>query len=92
MRTIIKHDGTEIALDRKHSIQELTKLIGAEKHGIDTVSLIDGKHVMLVDDIGLLLNLPINAKATAHYAEKCRGRNETAIHGDVAIVPDEDFV
>jgi hypothetical protein len=90
MRMLIKSDGTEVPLSRPHKMDELSKLIGAKI--LDTVTLIDRRHVMIVNDLGHRLGLPVNEKATAHYHAKCRpGSNPPPIVGDVVIVPDEDF-
>jgi hypothetical protein len=55
------------------------------------VSLKDGVHVMIVDDVGHRKDLPINNKATYLYWEKCVRPVFHVIRGDVLIVPDEDY-
>jgi hypothetical protein len=90
MRVLLKTDGTTVALDRVHTMGEIAGLIGAKV--LDTVSLIDGVHVMIVNDLGHKLQLPANNAATVHYHAKCRpGSNPPPILGDVVIVPDLDF-
>lgn len=89
MRKIIRADGTEIELDVRQSMPQIEKHIGADF--LDTVTLRDRVHVMLVDDLGHSKELPVNQKATEHYWERCGGQNDHVIRGDVVIVPDEDF-
>jgi hypothetical protein len=90
MRVILRANGTKIELTRKHTMDELSKLIGAKI--IDTVTLTDRVHVMLVNDNGHRLGLPANNAATVLYHAKCRpGSNPPPIVGDVAVVPDNDF-
>ncbi|MNW08180.1 hypothetical protein D3C71_2049180 [compost metagenome] len=62
-------------------------MIGAE--ALDTVSLADRVHVMLVDDEGILKGLPVNPVATRLYQD-ARGIPHQ-IRGDVVIVPDSDY-
>lgn len=59
---------------------------------MDTVNLVDGVHVMLVDDTGALRGLKVNPLATALYMERC-GYNhpDWRICGDAIVVPDSDF-
>ena len=45
---------------------------------------------MLVSDTGMLDGLPVNQTATA-MRDAARGHSPYAIHGDVAIVNDQDF-
>jgi len=92
---VICVDGTERTIlgrptiDRIHAALKVTCL--------DTVTLTRGIHglastVMMVDDTGLIDGKPINPKATALYRSVCRpDRQDGTIHGDVAIVNDEDF-
>jgi hypothetical protein len=47
--------------------------------------------VMMVDDTGMIDGKPINPKATELYRGVCRPGTPYSIHGDVAIVNDEDF-
>jgi hypothetical protein len=89
MRKIIRTDGTETDLETRQSIDQIEKLISADT--LDTVTLRDRVHVMLVDDQGHQKQLPPNQKATDHYWERCGGPNDHYIVGDVVIVPDEDF-
>lgn len=89
MRKIICADGTEITLDKPVSIAQAEELIGAAC--LDSVTLADGVHVMLVDDLGYQRGLPVNEKATALYMQRCRPGATHLIVGDVVIVPDSDF-
>ncbi len=47
--------------------------------------------VMLVDDTGMLDGRPVNPKATELYRSICKPGTLHSIHGDVALVHDEDF-
>jgi hypothetical protein len=47
--------------------------------------------VMMVDDAGMVDGKPVNSKATALYHSRCKPGTIHGIHGDVAIVNDEDF-
>ncbi len=89
MRKIIRSDGTETDLETRQSIDQIEKLIGANM--IDTVTLADRVHVMIVDDAGHEKQLPVNQKATDFYWQRCGGQNDHVIRGDVVIVPDADF-
>ena len=89
MRKIIRVNGEEIELDSPKNVNQIAALIGAGL--LDTVLLADRLHVMLVDDNGIGKQLPVNAKATIHYHEKCIPGTTAQIHGDVVIVPDSDF-
>ncbi len=92
---IIRTDGTEELIREKPTIETLHRAIGCGC--IDAVNL-DRKRppetVMIVDDTGMIDHKPVNAKATAlaQAAWKAAGRSSSySIHGDVAIVHDEDF-
>jgi hypothetical protein len=89
MRKIIRTDGTETDLAARQSIDQIKKLISADT--LDTVTLRDRVHVMLVDDQGHQKRLPVNHKATDYYWHRCGKPNDHYIRGDVVIVPDEDF-
>lgn len=89
-RRVIKADGTIIKLDRPHTMRELHQLIGAECVG--TVNLRDkAHHVMILDDQGAFMDLPINKLATEIYHGVCRTGVTHCIRGDVVIIPDSDF-
>lgn len=47
--------------------------------------------VMICDDTGMIDGKPVNPKATALYHSVCRPGTTHQIHGDVALVFDEDF-
>jgi ornithine carbamoyltransferase len=89
MRKIIRTNGEEVQLDKPQSIADVEKLIGADV--LDTVSLRDRVHVMLVDDLSHKKGLPINQAATELYWEKCGRPVDHVIRGDVVVVPDSDF-
>lgn len=82
---VIRVDGTEEEFFEKMDMRKISDLIHADT--LDTVNLRNGK-VMIVDDIGVAKNLPINEKATRLYHEVCRPGTTHPIRGDVAIVPD----
>ncbi|MCP2517434.1 hypothetical protein M5J07_21020 [Achromobacter mucicolens] len=88
-RKLIRADGTETVLHGPHAMQDVCQMIGAD--ALDTVSLADGVHVMLVDDEGHRKGLAINAKATRLYHEVCIRGTTHEIRGDVVIVPDFDY-
>ncbi|WP_313619508.1 hypothetical protein [Achromobacter sp.] len=87
IRKLIRADGAETLLHGPHAIQDVCQMIGAE--ALDTVSLADRLHVMLVDDEGISKNLPVNPAATRLYQD-ARGI-PYQIRGDVVIVPDSDY-
>lgn len=87
IRKLIRADGAEAELHGPHAIQDICQMIGAD--ALDTVSLSDRVHVMLVDDQGILKNLPVNPAATRLYQD-ARGIPHQ-IRGDVVIVPDSDY-
>lgn len=92
VRKLIRADGTTVDLARGKSLRELAALIGADT--CDTVLLRhmgEPLHVMLVDDVGHMKNLPINALATELYLANCRPGTTHEIRGDVVVVPDFDF-
>ncbi len=92
---IIRVDGTEQRVKERPTLEAVYRAIGCGC--IDVVNL-DRKRppeiVMMVDDTGMLDHKPVNAKATAlaQAAWKAAGRySPYSIHGDVAIVHDQDF-
>lgn len=84
IRTTGEHEWHDVP--DKRPFPTLYKLTGSEC--FDTVDLRDGR-VMLVDDTGMVDGRPVNPEATKLY----HGVRKTtwAIHGDVAVVRDEDF-
>jgi hypothetical protein len=74
---------------RPVSIEEAHQVLGAE--ALETVTLIDRIHVMLIDDAGQAKGLPMNVLATGLYWQKCGGKGPWVIRGDVIIVPDADY-
>lgn len=87
IRKLIRADGAETQLHGPHAIQDVCQMIGAD--ALDTVSLADRVHVMLIDDDGIQKGLPVNPAATRLYQES-RGI-PYQIRGDVVIVPDSDY-
>lgn len=104
---VLRVDGTRVQKDGKPTISEIYSAIGCtcldgvvltrNESGVPAI-------VMLVDDTGMLDGKPVNAEATRLYTRRCGsimpGRRSIintprmhaqAIHGDVAIVNDEDF-
>jgi hypothetical protein len=93
-------DGLQIAMKSKPTMAELLRVLGCSC--IDTVNLgqdeLGAEQVMVVDDTGMIDGKPINPVATVLYqASLVRRRamvppgEKPAIHGDVALVNDEDF-
>ena len=92
IRQLIRADGTKLDLPAAHSIEQHRKLIGANT--LDTVTLHhmgQPRHVMLLDDIGHVKRLPVNAEATRLYHANCKPGTTHTIRGDVIVVPDADF-
>lgn len=92
VRKLIRVDGTEAELHGPHALRDVAAMIGAQT--LDTVTLRHmglPLHVMIVDDTGAIDGRPVNAKATELYHENCIAGTENAIHGDVVIVPDDDY-
>ena len=87
IRKLIRADGSETVMHGPHAIQDVCQMLGAD--ALDTVSLADRIHVMLVDDEGIQKNLPVNPAATRLYQD-ARGIPHQ-IRGDVVIVPDSDY-
>lgn len=87
IRKLIRADGAETELHGPHALQDVRQMIGADT--LDTVSLADRVHVMLVDDDGISKGLPVNPEATRLYQD-ARGIPHQ-IRGDVVIVPDSDY-
>jgi len=65
MATIIKVDGTmeEITIDKQNSLEQMQKIVGGY---IEVVPVAGGK-TLVVNEEGLLQQLPINYKASALY-------------------------
>ena len=96
---VIRTDGSEEVFNVRPTIQRVKLAIGCDT--IDTVRI--GKNpangppetIMMLDDIGAGFGgskpKPVNEKATALYLSVCRPGTTAQIHGDVAIVNDEDF-
>ncbi|WP_429498912.1 hypothetical protein ACQUFY_08265 [Robbsia andropogonis] len=89
VRKLIRASGEEIALPGPVCIAEAERLIGADT--LSTVTLLDRKHVMLVDDRFIAKGLPVNAAATRLYHEVCVPGTTHQICGDVIVVPDSDY-
>jgi hypothetical protein len=89
MRKIIRVDGTEVEIPSRERMDKLRAMIGADT--LDTVLLRDRVHVMLLSDTGAIDGSPVNLAATKLYHDVCHPGTTHQIHGDVVIVPDEDF-
>jgi hypothetical protein len=89
-RVLIQPDGSIKTFEWKVKLEEVRQYLQADT--LDTVSMIDGIHVMIVDDTGALTQRPVNIIATALYMMKCRHQNTWRIHGPVFILPDSDFI
>jgi len=81
MATIIKVDGTmeEITIDKQNSLEQMQKIVGGY---IEVVPVAGGK-TLVVNEEGLLQQLPINHKASALY-------NDTIV-GDVILCTLEEL-
>lgn len=91
MRIILRVDGTEVKLDRKYSFRELKKLTSI-KYAELIRHVVDGKHIMLVDEDAISRGLNVNIAATRIYCAVCRPSYQSGyILGDVAIVPEGDI-
>jgi Domain of unknown function (DUF3846) len=89
MRCLIFTEREPVHFDERVTLNAIKNMIRAEI--VDSVLLADGVHVMIVDDNGHEKGLPLNPQATALYWERCGGRNDHFIVGDVVVVPDSDF-
>ncbi|MBB5413481.1 hypothetical protein OKW40_000850 [Paraburkholderia sp. RAU6.4a] len=89
-RRVLRADGTTQALEGPRTMAQIEALIGPDCECCDTVML-DGLHVMIVDDLGYRKGLPVNENATALYLLRCGPGVDWQIRGDVVIVPDDDF-
>lgn len=91
-RKLIRTDGTEVELTGPHALDDICQMIGADT--LDIVALRHlghPLHVMLVDDLGIRKELPINSKATDLYWANCIPGTTHQIRGNVVIVPDGDY-
>lgn len=89
IRRLIRSDGVIKAVLYPFTRADVARLIGADT--LNTVSLADGLHVMLVDDSGIAKCLPVNAEATRLYLQRCREGTTYQILGDVVILPDREL-
>lgn len=91
---VIRVDGTQDWKQGKPTIGKIYREIGASCCDSVTLRFPDGGKdgiVMMVDDTGMLDGKPVNPRATDIYHSRCKPGTIHAIHGDVAIVNDEDF-
>lgn len=87
---IIRINGDEYTVKAKPTIRAIADAIHAQT--VDTVTLNRNTMViMIVDDTGMLDNKPVNPKATELARQAFGQQYPHSIHGDVAIVNDEDF-
>lgn len=87
---IIRVNGEESVVKSKPSLRAICQQIGCET--VDTVTLNrNTMTIMVCDDTGMLDNKPINEKATTLARQAFGTQYPYSIHGDVAIVNDEDF-
>jgi hypothetical protein len=90
---VIRVDGSEELVSERPSLAKIYRDIGCTC--IDTVTLTRNAHgpdiIMLVDDEGMIINKPVNPKATALYHSVCRPGAVYGIHGDVALIHDRDL-
>jgi hypothetical protein len=91
---VIRIDGTEEPMEGKPSIGKIYRALGVTCCDCVTLRFAENGHdaiVMMVDDTGMVDGKPVNPKATELYHARCKPGCMSAIHGDVAIVNDEDF-
>ena len=88
---VIRTDGTEEPMEGKPTIGKINRVLGVTC--LDSVPLRHGQDaiVMMCDDTGMVDGKPVNSKATELYHSRCKPGTLYSIHGDVAIVNDEDF-
>jgi len=86
---IVRPDGSEEMVDKKPTLEALYEAIGCDCVDIVRVGSRDSQQVMIVDDNGLLNNLPINDKATALYWQFYN--TTSPIVGTVVLANDADF-
>jgi hypothetical protein len=91
---VIRTDGTEQLIQERPSIRRISALIGAVT--CDTVTLtrrgFRAAIMMICDDTGMVAGKPVNPKATELYHAVCYPGTIYAIHGDVAVAHDSDFI
>lgn len=89
---IVRVDGTreQREINRRNPFKDIDRIIDCNV--CDTVNMRDGR-VMIVDDLGLQKNRPVNPAATEIYQSIYpRAKQSGAvIVGDVVIANDEDF-
>jgi hypothetical protein len=87
-------DGTEKLVKERPTIRHVAALIGAVF--CDTVILTRrgsrAAVMMICDDSALLAGKPVNPRATELYHAVCYPGTTHAIHGDVAVANDSDFI
>ncbi len=91
---VIPASGSVRLVHARPTIAIIQREIGADT--LDTVNLRSDRGattgvVMMVDDVGLMNELPINDIATRIYHAQCRPGTTHQIHGDVVLVNDSDF-
>ena len=60
-KKLLKADGTEEKLERKFTLEQAQKLVGGY---IEFVRMVDDALCLVVNEEGLIFNLPLNHKAT----------------------------
>jgi hypothetical protein len=91
---VIRVDGTEELIEEKPTIGKIYHALGVTCCDSVTLRFGNGREdtlVMMVDDTGAVGGKPVNPKATELYLTRCKPGTAWEIHGDVAIVNDEDF-
>jgi len=87
-------DGTEKLIPERPTIRHIAALVGA--HACDAVILTRrgsrADIVMICDDTAMIGGKPVNPKATELYHTVCYPGTIHAIHGDVAVANDNDFI
>jgi len=88
---VIRVDGTEEPMEGKPTIRKIHYALGVTCCDSVTLRFDHPAIVMMVDDTGMVDGKPVNPKATELDHMRCKPGTIFAIHGDVAIVNDEDF-
>ena len=89
MDRIVKSNGTEIECQpdarNSYTLQRLQEIVG----GYIEFEYSANSGVMEVNEEGMLLGLPINAKATEWFRQNATGYNKGFIYGDVLITTND---
>src|SRR5262245_54888766 len=94
MATILRANGEMEDLPGPLSLEQMQKAVGGYIEFVTLRIVGRERHIMIVNEEGLLKDLPVNPQATALYVEATRGAAVTPIVGDVILAtlrnPGED--